>query len=441
MLLSRFSPATEAPVTDDARGLVLAGLALIALFFLGFGGWTAVATLQSAVMADGEVVAEGNRQAVQHRDGGTVRELLVREGDLVEKGQALLRLDTTEEQASLAVLAAQMDGLAAREARLAAESSGAATLAWPEAIAARLGEPTIAAAVSEESRLFQVRRAAFQGEQDLNLQKVAQLRGEVAGTEAQLASRRRQLDLIRRELDGQMELFDKGYARKTRLYELQRALAGLEGGVSESQALIARTEEEIRTTEKERLQLDKRRAEETVGELKDTRQKIAEIAPRITALKERLAGAVLTAPVRGHVMGLTVATSGNVIAAGEKVMDIVPAADTLTLEVRVRPDDIEDVHPGMRAEVHLLAFKDITLPEVDGTVSRVSADRTTDPRTGTPYYKARVEVEDTEHFRHLNLRLQPGMPVSVLIPGAQRTVLNYLIWPLKRQLAGAFREK
>lgn len=440
-VFSSLGSEPEAPTSDSARGLIIAGVALIALFFVGFGGWAAVATIESAVMAEGEMMVEGNRQPVQHRDGGIVREILVREGQLVEKGRALLRLDTTEAQASHDVLVAQMDGLLVREARLAAESADAPEVIWPEALASRLTLPAIATLAEEERRLFQVRRAAFLGEQELNRQKVAQLRQEVAGTQAQETSRRQQLDLIRQELDGQKELFDKGYARKTRMYELQRAVAGLEGAVSEAQAGIAQTEERIRTTEAERRQLGSRRIEEVAGELKETRQKIAELQPRLDALRQQLARAVLTAPETGHVLGMAITAAGNVIAPGATVLDIIPAADSLTLEVHVRPDDIEDVREGMRAEVHLLAFKDITIPQVWGTVARVSADRLADPRTGAPFYAVRVIVDDTPEFRNLNVRLQPGMPASVLIPGGARSVLNYLIWPLKRQLAGAFREK
>jgi HlyD family type I secretion membrane fusion protein len=431
-----------APTSDSARGLIFTGFALIAAFFLGFGGWASLVTLENAVMGDGVVTVENVRQPVQHRDGGLVRELLVKEGMRVEKGQPLLRLDTTEAQASLDVLMAQMDGLLAREARLLAERSDAEAISWPVALSGRQAESAaVRAVLDEEQQVFAARRTALLGELGLNRQKLAQLRKDWLGADTQRLARQQQLDLIRQELDGQMELFEKGYARKTRMYELQRAVAGLEGSVAEAGTEMAKTEEHIRTVEKEYQQIQAKRTEEVVSDLKDTRQKLSELAPRIEALREQLGRSMLLAPETGHVLGMSITAAGNVIAPGSKVMDIVPEAEALTLDVQVRPEDIEDVRVGQRAEVRFMTFRDLILPEIYGTVTRVSADRLSDPRTGAAYYSVRITINDTAEFRRLGLRLQPGMPVSALIPGAARSVLNYLIWPLKKQLDGAFREK
>ena len=442
MFFSSLGREPSAPTSDSARGLILSGFGLIAVFFLGFGGWAALVSLDSAVMGDGVVTVENVRQPVQHRDGGLVRELLVKEGGRVEKGQPLLRLDTTETQASLDVLEAQQGGLLAREARLLAEHAHADTVTWPTALTSTQRQSaTVRAAQDEELRVFEARRAALLGELDLNRQKLAQLRKDWAGADSQRNARQQQLDLIRRELEGQMELFEKGYARKTRMYELQRAVAGLEGSLAEANTEMGKAEEHIRTVEKEYQQIQAKRTEEVVSDLKETRQKLFEIAPRIDALREQLGRSVLLAPETGHVLGMTIIAPGNVIAAGGKVMDIVPEAEALTLDVQIHPEDIEDVRIGQRAEVRFMTFRDLILPEIYGTVTRVSADRLSDPRSGTAYYSVRITINDTADFRRLNLHLQPGMPVSALIPGTSRSVLNYLIWPLRKQLAGAFREK
>lgn len=441
MLFSSLGGRPEAPACDDPAPLIRAGFLLLAGFVFGFGGWAALTPLQSAVVAAGVVAVEGERQPVQHRDGGLVRAVLVREGERVTQGQALLSLDVTEAQASLDVLAAQHDRLLLRESRLVAESGDAQQPLWPAALEAQRAEPGIARLLAEEAEVFFTRRAAFHGEQDLIRQKVHQLKTELAGAVAQRTSRLQQLALIRKELEGQQELFDKGYARKTRMYELERAVAGLEGAVAEEDAAIARSEEQIRTAIKEEEQIRRRRAEDVATDLKDTRQKLAEILPRIDSLRHQIGRATLTAPRTGTVLGLTVTGSGAVVPPAGKVLDIVPATEAVSLDVQIHPEDIEDVQPGMHAEIQLLAFKDMTLPEVYGRVSWISADRIVDPRSGQPYYQVRIQVEDSADFHRLGLKLQPGMPVSVLLPGKARSVLNYLIWPLRQQLAGAFREK
>jgi HlyD family type I secretion membrane fusion protein len=435
------APALPAPapdVADDPTREIRAGIAVIVLFFGVLGSWASLAPVAGAAVAAGVTKVQGNRQTVQHREGGIVARLAVKEGDKVEKGQVLIRLDRTAAQANADTLAAQRDSLVALEARLVAERDGREHPSFA-ALAARRHEPRVAQAIENQSVIFRSRLQKYRTEIAVQRQKIARLREQIAGAQTQAESAQRQIALIGEELEGVRFLYERGLSPKTRVLALERAQAGLAGERGARLAEIAKAHEAVAETELTIQRAEHARMSEVTDQLRDTQTRLAQVEPRLQAAREALARTDLVAPVSGEVVGLAVFTEGGVIAPGARVLDIVPSAGLLVVEARIRPQDIDDVSPGQPAEVR---FTGVTLrhrPPLSGTVETVSADRLEDPRTGEPYYLGQIRIDSSSQAR-AGVSLQAGMPADVLIVTRPRSVLDYLIAPLRNEMARGFRE-
>lgn len=438
-----YAPSGDPPrrVSDSARGTIIAGMSILAVFFGGFGTWAALAPLDSAVIALGVVKVEGNRKTVKHLDGGIVKELLVKEGDRVEKGQVLIRLDETDARARIDIFSGQYDSLKALESRLLAERDGLDTIRFPDFLLDRAGDDNVFEMLAGQINVFETRRASLAGQIAVLQQRIAQLRTQIGGFQAQKRSQERQLELIREELAGTRELHEKGYAPKTRVLALERKAASIEGESGELIADIARTRQAIGEAKLQIAQLQKERLAEATTELRDVQTRLGDVEPRLGWAKEMLSRTELAAPEAGYVLGLTAFTVGGVIAPGERVLDIVPADNTLIIEARIQPSDIDDVYAGMPAEVQLTAYKRRVVPTVDGVLTWVSADRLTDDRSGEAYYVAYVEIDPESLAEVGEIRLYPGMPAQVMIATGARTAFDYLIGPLTSSFDRAFREQ
>jgi HlyD family type I secretion membrane fusion protein len=289
--------------------------------------------------------------------------------------------------------------------------------------------------------LFEARRRAFDGQRLLQEQKIAQLEAQIEGYASQLRSQQRQMALVEEEARGTRELFAKGFAPKTKVLALDRTTASLDGQRGELAADIARSNQQIGETRLQILQLAKDRLSEIADQLRDTQTKLLEVAPRLAAARDTLAHTELRAPRAGYVVGLTAFTVGGVIAKGEHVLDVVPVESPLVIEGQVKPEDIEGLQPGARAEIRLTAYKQRTVPTVRGTVSKLSADRLTDPRTGAGYYEIQVALDADALDGLPGVRLSPGMPAEIMVPTKDRTALDYLLAPLTAGFDRALREK
>lgn len=428
-------------VTADARGPIWAGAVVMLLFFGGLGTWAALAPLTGAVVAEGEVKVEANRQAVQHLDGGIVRQILVKDGQEVAKGQVLIRLDDTAAKANVDVLTGQFDALKVLEARLIAERDGRDRISFNDDIAARQYEPQVTALMTGQINLFEARRRAFEGQRLLQEQKIGQLKEQIAGYQAQVNSQQRQMALIGEEAKGTRELWQKGWAPKTKVLALDRTTASLEGQRGELVANISRSNQQIAEAELQILQLSKDRMSEVSEQLRDAQSKLMDIEPRLRAARDTLERAELKAPRAGYAVGLTAFTVGGVIAKGDHVLDIVPIGSPLVVTGHIKPEEIEGLRPGLRAEVHLTAYKQRVMPLLHGTVTRVSADRLTDQRSGNGYYEVEVEPDLQELAEAHGVKLQPGMPAEIMVPTRARTALDYLLAPLTSGFDRAMREK
>ena len=417
------------------------GLAAVMLVAGGIGGWAATTEISGALIAPGSVVVESSARKVQHPSGVVVGEIAVTGGLNVAAGDILIRLDETMTRANLQIVSKTLDEMTTRRARLRAERDGASEMSWPSAFRNRRQDESIIELMADEQRLFELRSSTRLGQKRQLRERIAQLREEANGIVAQQAAKSQELVLVNNELEGVRELWSKQLIQMNRLTALEREAARLDGERAQLIAAAAQGRGKISEIELQITQIDRELASEVGRELREIDGKAGEYAERKVAAEDQLRRIDIRAPISGTVHELNVHTVGGVISAGEQLMLIVPASERLTVEARVSPQDIDQVRVGQTAALRFSAFSQRTTPEINGVVSRVSADVTTEQRTGIAYYTARIAIGPDELARLGDVRLVPGMPVEAFIKTADRTVGSYLTKPLFDQVARAFRER
>jgi HlyD family type I secretion membrane fusion protein len=288
---------------------------------------------------------------------------------------------------------------------------------------------------------MQVRLAALEGQRQVIKEKIAQLEHQIVGLEAQAQAFGAQVLSVKDELSSLLPLLEKGLVARPRVLQLERTAAGLDGQIADAKANIAKARQAIAKQVQQSAQLDNDRMTDLAKDLRDTQAKLLEVIPKLMHAQSVLQRIEIRSPYTGRVVGLSIFSVGGVINRGDKIMDVVPDRESLVVEAQVAVEDISDVHPDMRAEVHLTAYKQRTTPIVHGDVFQVSADRLTDSKTNNPYYTALVRVDENELAELPHIRLYPGMPATVIIPTVERTALDYLIGPLVMSFNHAFRQK
>ncbi len=412
------------------------------LLVAGVGGWAALTQISGAVIAPGQLVVESDVKKVQHPTGGVVGELRVREGQAVQAGDVLIRLDETQVRANLDIVLKALDELSARRARNEAERDGASAVAFPPDLVARAaGDRTVAHLIDGENRLFASRVAARAGQKAQLQERVLQLREEIKGLTEQVEAKGREIGFITGELAGVRGLYAKNLVSLTRVNALERDGARLSGERGQLVAATASARGKIAETQLQILQIDGDMRSETGRDLAEIRGKWSELREKRVAAEDQLMRVDLRAPQTGVVHQLTVHTVGGLVTPSEPAMLIVPEGDQFAVEVRIQPQDIDNVRLHQHAVLRFPAFNQRVTPEIDGIVSRVSADVTTDPKTGAAYYTARIQVPEDQKQRLGNARLVPGMPVESFMQLGERSVLSYLIKPLSDQIAKAWRER
>jgi HlyD family secretion protein len=417
------------------------GLSAALLLVVGCGGWAIVTELSGAVVAPGTVVVDSHVKKVQHPTGGVVGEILARDGDQVRVGDVVIRLDETVAKANLAMVVKSLDELAARQARLEAERDGLPEIMFPSAITSRRAEPDLASLLSGEKRLFETRREARAGQKSQLKERVAQLQEQIDGTNLQAAAKADEIKLIQDELTGVQELWRKNLVPITRLTALKREETRLRGERGQLISTVAQAKGRISETALQILQIDQDLRSEVSKELREVQAKVAELVERKVAAEDQLKRIDIRAPQDGVVHQSIVHTVGGVINAGEALMLVMPVADDLSIEVKVSPQDIDQLQPGQDTMLRLSAFNQRTTPELKGRVSLIAADLVTDQRTGVQHYPVRIAFAEGERERLGAAKLLPGMPVESFIQTGYRTVFSYLTKPLSDNLAKAFREE
>lgn len=444
-----FPPTPREPAgLDDPKRDIRAGMIGGALFFLGLGGWAALTPLDAGVVAPGVVVVSGYRQAVQHRDGGTVSALHVKEGDLVARDQILLEFAATEIEAQERALFGQFIELDATRARLLAESAEQKAIPRPASWAAlpapdrELAETILA----RQQREMDTRRSSLGAQVGVLGQRRQQLTSRIVGYQDQIRSLNTQTTLIGDELAGLKQLAEKGLVPMPRIRALERQQAEIEGRRAELQASIQQTREAMGETRLQSLSLVGEKAEDRAANLRDVETRLADVAPRLQAARAQLERTRVRAPSSGLVVGLTANTIGGVVAPGARIMDVVPQDQPLVIEARVRPEDADDLASGMKTEIRFTGLSGRTTPILRGAVRRISADRFTDERTGLGYFLVEAEAPRAELERIAQTDgdalsvLKAGMPAELVVPLRKRTALQYLIEPLDQAIWRSFRQ-
>lgn len=415
------------------------GYSAIVLAFVVGGGWSAFARVDSAVIAPGVISIESNRKTVQHYEGGIVRNILIQEGSFVQKDQILFELDQTEPRANVAMVSAQLDSALAFEARLIAERDAADAIVFPADLLARREQPVTAASIGDQQKQFEQRRDALDGQMAILTSRVEQLNTEIGGLEQEAAATRRQLEAIADELESKQVLYKKNLIAKSQVLALEREQARLEGVVGRSVADKAKAQGSIGETNLQIQQVRKQFLEDVNTQILEARQKISDLRQRFVVANDVFDRLVVRAPLAGYVQNQKVFTVGAVIQSGQPLLDIIPVDEPLIVQARVSPLDVESVRATMQAEVRFPSFKARDFPVIFGKIRSISSDRFLDEASGQSYFLALIEVDDSK-IEHGQERLTAGLPVEVIVPTGERTVLDYLVDPLTERLRKSFRE-
>ncbi len=430
-------------VMQMARSPIVFGMWVAIIFFGFFGLWAAFAPLDSAAIARGTVVVDSSKKTIQHLEGGIIEDILVKDGDVVEAGQPLVRLSPTAAKARQDTLVTQLRAAQALEARLIAERDGQNSISFPEELLQHQSNPEVKKLMDTQQKLFTVRRNDVEGKIKVLQQRIAQLQDQIQGVTAQANAAKAQMGYIRDEIAVVKKLLEQGDANRPRLLLLERTEAQLRGSQGQYLAEAAKAKQTITEAELEILNTKNTRLNEVVRDLRDTQVGVADLQEKVRASTDVAQRLVITAPVAGMVNGLAYHTVGGVIPPGGPIMDIVPQNDKLVIDAQVSPQDIDIVHVGLKARVRLTAFKARTTPILEGKVVKLSADRFVDKASGASYYVARVEIEKKALDKLTKIKhadLYPGMPADVLIVVGTRTFLHYLFSPITDTFNHAFRE-
>lgn len=436
----------EQEVEDPKRDIRL-GAAITIFFFVVLLGWAALAPLDAGVNARGAIAVSGNRQAVQHRDGGVVTALHVREGQRVTAGEVLVEMSAPELAANERALTSDYLTMLAQRARLLAERTGSGRLA-PPAEFANLGladQALAQQALSLQRAQLSARLGSMGAQQSVLGQRSRQLAEQRSGYAEQRASFREQQRILEDEIRGLKSLEEKGFASTNRIRALERAQEELRGREAAMVAEMARAGEGMGETRMQSLAIRSTSLEEVATELRDTQARISEVLPKLIAVREQLQRSKVRSPATGLVVGLSVHTVGGVVAPGATLMEVVPENRNLVIQAQVNPTDADDVFQGQTAQVRFASVNDRTLPLLSGTVTTISADSFLDENSGQSYFRAEVEVSPEQLARVRGVlgqgQLRPGLPVDVVLSVRKRTALQYILEPFTASFWRAMREQ
>jgi len=443
-ILARVNQPAELSEDEPAHDIRLGVIVAVLFFVIGLG-WAAFASLDAAVMASGKLVVSGQRQTVQHRDGGVVGQLLVHEGQRVRKGQVLIKLAAADVDAQEKALSGQAITLLAQRARLRAEQMGSGTIEAPAEYASLLTTPEQKASATQALRIQQAqlssRIAVLRAQRGALGSRTSGSTSMGQGYSGQVAALDQQIKSVTDELNSLADVAAKGFVSQSRIRSLERARAELQGQRAQYLATAAQTRDQASESRLQSMEASSTYNERSATELRDVEAGLSEVMPKLTAARDQLARTEIRSPVDGSVVGLQVFTPGGVIAAGQRLMDVVPDRQPMTIEARISPNDGEDLQPGQTAFVRFDFLHERALQPLEGKITRVSADSFTDEKTGETYFTGTVIVPQSQldilkQVRGQDFQLRAGMPVTVEIPVRKRTALQYLLDPL----TAAFRK-
>ena len=426
---------------SDWRGIAVAGYAVIILTFGVVGVWAAVAKLDKAVVAQGFVAVETNRKSVQHFEGGMVREIFIKEGDHVTKGEVLFSLKKVQAQANNDLVKNQLNSGLALEARLLAERDQKENITWPEEFSGRSAEPLLARIMIDQIHQFQERHTSLEGQVSVLESRIEQLTMGIKGIAIEKDSTEKQVGYINDELVNLRDLGKKQLVPMTRVYAMERERTRLEGVIGHSIADTAKAQSSIGEIKIQIQQLRQKFQEDIASSLLEVRQKIADARERVTVAGDVLNRVEIVAPLDGTAQNLKVFTVGQVLRPAETLLEIVPDEEPLVVDAQFSPNDIDTVYGGQQAEIRFPAFHSRQIPLMMGRIESISHDRLMDEQTRQFYFLGVISLDRSDIPEEYRPRIRPGMPAEVIVASGERTVLSYIISPLSESLRKSFREK
>lgn len=432
---------------DSPKHAVWIGITISVLFFIVLIGWAAVARLDAAAGGEGQVSVSGNRQTVQHRDGGIVQALDVREGQHVAAGQVLIRLQGAEVAATERALAGSVIDLQAQRARLEADIRGGA-ISWPASFATATGDDVALVSRAKDLQIAQraARSSSLAANRAVLRQQEAEVANQTVGFSAQSTASKQQRASLQQQLESTRKLADEGYVSRNSVRALERAIQQLEGADADYASRAAASREQVGQAREQAVATSRKYVEDSATLLRDTQFQLNEVMPKWLAAKEQLERTVIRAPLPGRVVGLRVFSVGGVIQPGQPILDIVPDSAPLIVKANFAPGDIDGVYEGREAEVKFLSLHERDLPILLGTVRNVSADSLTDEKSGRSYFTAEIVVPKSQldmlkAVRGEDIGVRAGVPVQVLVKLRRRTALQYMLDPLTEAFSRSLHER
>ncbi len=429
------SSFSDLPTSDRKPRTI--GMLIVFVAFGLFGTWAVVAPLGSAALAPGVVTVQTYRKTVQHLEGGIVKELHARDGDVVKAGDPLIVLDDTQVRAEYGMVRSQLVAAQAMEARLRAERDELPQIDFSNML--EINSERAREAREGETQVFNARRGSRLGEVSVLEKRVGQLNEQIRGLQSMISTKRNLEKSYQGEIGELTELLSEGFVDKQRLLDQQRRLDMERAEIADHGSQITKTKLQISETELQILQLNKDFSSDVVAQLAETQTRVFDLQERMSALEERLKRIVIRAPDDGMIIGMKVHTIGGVVSPATPLLDIVPSISDLVVEAQVSPVDIDRVAPGKTADIRFSAFGSAT-PVMEGVVNHVSGDRLINEQTGMPYYLARVSLTEKGAQTLGSLKLQPGMPAEVLINTGDRTLFQYIMQPITNAVARSLIE-
>jgi protease secretion system membrane fusion protein len=441
--LAPVSPVNNESANADAGATARKGLWFLAIALGGFLLWAFLAPLDQGMVGQGTVVVAGERKTVQPLVGGVVEKILVSEGDLVTQGQLLVQLNTVQAQAQLDVTLGKLLTARATEARLTAERLRQDTIEWPQDLLEHTNDPRAKASMALQQNLFLTRKAELASRQGIVDHEVASLTQQLRAYRQVKGNYDAQMGFQQEELSGLRELAHDGYVPKAKLFEAERNTAQLSGQIASSIGDIGKTEQSINESKLKAMQQEQEFRRDAESQLSDVAAEASGYADQIRGLRFEVDNGSLRAPVSGEVLNLTVHTIGGVATAGQALMEVVPQGTPLGITARFPPMLANKLHPGLPVQVHFTALQRVDTPTVTGKVATVSADQLMDEQTHQPYFSAKVELpaDALPKLQAAGLPVKPGMMADVTVVTGERTLVNYLMKPLRERLLAAFKEE
>lgn len=426
-------------VTDD-KPIRRLGYAIILLTFGVFGIWSALAPIDSSVLASGTVAVKSHRKTVQHLDGGIISKLLVKDGDKVKAGDTLLLLDDTQVKAQLEMLRGQFITQKSLSDRLQSERDQLPAIKFSKVLL-DMHDKRVQEAIKGQQHIFDSRKNTYHGEIEVLKQRIQQLNAKKEGLTAQRISKQSLVKSYGEEVEDLKELVAQGFADKQRLRDLERNFTSINGEIATLASDIASTEMQRGETQLQIVQTEKKFQEDVANLQEEANAELFDITERLHAIEDKELQSVIKAPVSGLIFNLSIYTEGGVITPGKPILDIVPEDEDLVINAQVSPMDIDRIKIGAISEIRFSAFNSKTTPTMEGVINKVSADSFVNEANGTQYYLATINLTKESEQKLGNLKLLPGMPAEVLINTGERTLFEYLMQPLTDAFARAFIEE